>query len=93
MKDTQTNYLSEQGVGSKDSDLILDEIVLNLLERANGERHLVLVADCASLNKNAKLLAGLPQWLVDHGYFDSVVTTLYWELHGKVRKTVIGLCA
>ena len=53
----------------------------------------MLVADCASLNKNAKLLAGLPQWLVDHGYFDSVVTTLYWELHGKVRKTVIVLCA
>ena len=83
--DTQTNYIAEQGIGSKDSNLIADEVVLNILERCNGEKTLVLVADCASLNKNAKLLGGLPQWLVDHGFFETVVTLLYWELHGKVR--------
>lgn len=55
----------ELGMGSKNASSVFDEIVLHLLTHLNGEKFVVILLDCASLNQNALVMFGLAQLLVD----------------------------
>jgi hypothetical protein len=64
----QTNYLAGGGSLNKDSDHIICDILMNVLESLNGERTLQLILDNCSNNKNARVAMMLPMFLVDMGF-------------------------
>ena len=78
-----TIIMPELGAGSKDANLLVDDIMVDLLGAANGQKAIVKFLDCGPCGRNATVLAGLPQYLVDHGFADYVMFVLYWNRHSK----------
>ena len=54
-------YFPEMGCGSKNGSMVIDSMLLSFIEFTNGERVLVRMLDCASLNQNSYVLFALPQ--------------------------------
>ena len=64
-------YCGDQTKSQKDTNAIINEIVLNLLTTMNGEKHCVLVFDCGPLNTNAAVAMALPKLLTGLGLFET----------------------
>ena len=81
---TMTSILTETGLhGKKDAYGVLEEIVVEALLHANGERFGVFVFDCGPLNHGSVIAACLPQLLCDLGVFDVCRVYFYQQYHGK----------
>ena len=79
-------YCGDQTKSQKDTDAIINEIVLNLLTTMNGEKHCVLVFDCGPLNTNAAVAMALPKLLTKLGLFETRGCVFLQLHHSKVGK-------
>jgi hypothetical protein len=80
-----TSYLAEGGSLNKDSDAVMNDIIMNLLEKLNGERHIVLILDNCGINKNGKIAMMLPMLLADMGLVTTCEIVFLKQYHGKHR--------
>eukprot|EP01047_Picozoa_sp_COSAG01_P014435 COSAG01_NODE_702_length_14141_cov_36.742739_13_plen_999_part_00 len=77
--------LPEPGCGSKDTNLTLDLILLDIINRKKpGEEVLHLVSDCGPHQHNHYMLS-LAQFLVDHGFYSFVVLIFLEQEHSKEK--------
>ena len=60
-------YIADEGVGTKDSSMVINYLLLALIEMHRGQKVLVLEFDCAATNRNPILYVGLPVLLVQLG--------------------------
>ena len=65
--DQMTIVVPAPGVGSKDANLVVEELLMHAARTLNGEAADVVVADCASLNMCGATALALPQFKVDTG--------------------------
>jgi hypothetical protein len=83
-------YCGDQTKSQKDTDAIINEIVLNLLTTMNGEKHCVLVFDCGPLNMNAAVAMALPKLLTELGLFETCGCVFLQLHHSKVEKKLLS---
>lgn len=60
-----TYLFPELGVGSKDADMVTNELIVHNLHALNGDQILSHVLDNWSGNKNRCTALGYPQYMVD----------------------------
>lgn len=71
------------GVGSKDSNLVVEELLMHAARTLNGEAVDMVIADCASLNACGATSLGLPQFKVDLGLVKFSLFFMLQQLDSK----------
>lgn len=78
-----TLVIPELGASGADACTQVDMFMLTVMERAKGERVVVLLGDCCSNMRNKAMVQGIPATLVATGEFDAVFIIYLWQLHSK----------
>ena len=78
-----TIVVPNPGVGSKDANLVVEELLMHAARTLNGEAVDVVVADCASLNMCGATTLGLPQFKVDIGLVRFSMFMMLQQLDSK----------
>jgi hypothetical protein len=74
------NSLAGAGMGSKNTNVVIDELLIELLTNVNGEKIGVFVFDCGPLNRNNSV-AHTMQLLVDLGIFETAIAVFFTVNH------------
>eukprot|EP01052_Picozoa_sp_SAG31_P028779 SAG31_NODE_2806_length_5066_cov_8.018321_4_plen_681_part_00 len=82
--DVASLTLSEPGSGSKDSDGVIDEMLVNFIARTRAQRPqvAVFVQDCCALQRNQYMTQQM-QMLVDHKFCEVAICIYHQERHSK----------
>ena len=85
-------YLIDSTKSFKNTDVVINEMILNILERVEGQKIGIFLFDCGPLNHNAALAMALMQFFVDIGLFTCSVA-LFLQLHHskQLADTFFGL--
>lgn len=80
---TMTAYITDATRSTKDSNSVVCETLLNLLEQLEGHHVVLLAMDCGGLNRNGFVALGFAQWLCDSGYTTICIVFFLQLYHSK----------
>ena len=78
-----TAYIMDSTKSHKDTDIVLNEIMADLLEMTNGQKAVGFIFDCGPLNHNPAVCQAFITLLIDIGMFEVSFVILLQKYHSK----------